>query len=108
MEAPMVSFDLPINAEPGRLPDNIMHFCRVLRAAGLPVGPGRTLAALEAVATVGVGSRQDFYWALHAALITRRDQRALFDQAFHLFWRNPDLLKRAMQLFLPQIDAGDG
>lgn len=104
----MVSFDLPINAEPGRLPDNIMHFCRVLRAAGLPVGPGRTLAALEAVATVGVGSRQDFYWALHSALITRRDQRALFDQAFHLFWRNPDLLKRAMQLFLPQVDAGDG
>ncbi len=90
----------------GRFALNVMQFCRLLRAAGLPVGPGRTLAAIEAIATVGIGSRQDLYWALHAALVSRRDQKPIFDQAFHLFWRNPDLLKRAMQLFLPQIDQG--
>ncbi len=87
----------------GRFAHNIMQFCRALRAAGLPVGPGRTLAALEAVEAVGVGTREDFYWTLHAVLVSRREHRVLFDQAFHLFWRNPDLLKRAMQLMLPQI-----
>jgi uncharacterized protein with von Willebrand factor type A (vWA) domain len=90
----------------GRFAFNVMQFCRLLRAAGLPVGPGRTLAAVEAVRTVGIGSQQDLYWALHASLITRRDQKPLFDQAFHLFWRNPQMLKRAMQLLLPQIETG--
>ena len=98
---------MPDSVEPsGRLALNIMQFCRVLRAAGLPIGPGKVLQALEAVRTVGVGRRNDLYWTLHAALINRRDQRPLFDQAFHIFWRNPDMLKRAMALMLPQIDGG--
>ncbi|NNG05982.1 MAG: VWA domain-containing protein [Inquilinus sp.] len=98
---------MPDTAPPGgRLALNIMQFCRVLRAAGLPIGPGKMLQALEAVRTVGVGSRADLYWTLHAALVNRRDQRELFDQAFHIFWRNPDLLKRAMALMLPQIETG--
>lgn len=96
----------PAPAEKGRLALNVMQFCRALRAAGLPVGPGRTLAALEALETVGIASRQDVYWALHATLVNRRDQREIFDQAFHLFWRNPDMLKRAMTLMLPQIRTG--
>jgi len=90
----------------GRLALNVMLFCRTLRAAGLPVGPGRTLAALEAVRQVGIESRTDFYWTLHAVLVNRHDQREVFDQAFHLFWRNPEMLKRAMSLMLPTIDTG--
>ena len=98
---------MPDTVQPsGRLALNIMQFCRVLRAAGLPTGPGKVLQALEAVRTVGVGRRTDLYWTLHAALVNRRDQRPLFDQAFHIFWRNPDMLKRAMALMLPQIDGG--
>ena len=77
----------------GRLAENIMHFARVLRAAGLPIGPGRVLDAIEAVQAVGIGERDDFYWTLHAVFVNRRDQRDLFDQAFHVFWRNPKLLE---------------
>ena len=68
---------MPLDLEEGtgRLAINIMHFARVLRAAGLPVGPGRTLQALEAVRAVGLERRQDFYWALHAVFVDRRDQR---------------------------------
>ncbi|MFN4088032.1 MAG: vWA domain-containing protein [Alphaproteobacteria bacterium] len=87
----------------GRLVENVMHFCRVLRAAGLPVGPGQTLKALEAVRAIALHDRDQFYWALHAALVSRRDQRELFDQAFHMFWRNPRLLDRMMGLLLPDI-----
>jgi uncharacterized protein with von Willebrand factor type A (vWA) domain len=87
----------------GRLAANIMHFARTLRAAGLPVGPGRVLDAIRATETVGIGNRQDFYWALHATLVNRREQQEIFDQAFHIFWRNPRLLERAMAMLLPQL-----
>lgn len=87
----------------GRLAENIMYFARTLRAAGLPVGPGKALRALEAVQALGLRSRQDFYWALHCVFVNRRDQREVFDQAFHVFWRNPQFLDRMRNLFLPDI-----
>lgn len=90
-------------ADGGRLAENIMHFARVLRAAGLPVGPGKVLHALEALGAAGVDSREDFYWTLHAVFVNRRDQRELFDQAFHFFWRNPNLLEKAMAMLLPAM-----
>jgi len=87
----------------GRLAENIMHFGRALRAAGLPAGPGTVLAAIRAVEAVGVHRRDDFYWALHAVFVNRRDQQELFDQAFQIFWRNPKILERMMALLLPDI-----
>jgi uncharacterized protein len=87
----------------GRFVANIMYFARTLRAADLPIGPGKVLAAVEAVRAVGIENRQDFYWALHAVFVNRRDQRELFDQAFHIFWRNPELLEKMMGLMLPAI-----
>jgi len=89
----------------GRLLDNLLQFARTLRRAGLPIGPGKVLAAVQAVEAVGMGSRHDFYWALQAVFVQRASQRALFDQAFHLFWRNPKLLERLMSLVLPQLRA---
>ncbi|MFT5182028.1 MAG: hypothetical protein ACI8S3_001915 [Alphaproteobacteria bacterium] len=87
----------------GKIAANIMHFARVLRAAGLPVGPGKVLDGLRAVETVGLGNREDFYWTLHAVFVNRRDQREIFDQAFHIFWRNPQLLERMSALILPSF-----
>ena len=85
----------------GKLVVNIMHFARALRAAGLPVGPGKTLEAVRAVALVGLGPRDDFYWALHAVFVERAAQRQLFDQAFRIFWQNPDELRRMMAVSVP-------
>lgn len=83
-----------------------MHFARVLRAAGLPIGPGRVIDAVRAVCAVGVGDRRDFYWTLHAVFVSRADQRTIFDQAFHVFWKNPRLLERMMALVLPELRQG--
>ena len=91
----------------GRLSENILHFGRVLRRAGLPIGPGQVLDALRAVATVGLSNRQDFYWTLHSVFVKHRPQRDVFDQAFHIFWRNPDILERMMQMVLPDISSGE-
>jgi uncharacterized protein with von Willebrand factor type A (vWA) domain len=86
-----------------RLHENILLFARVLRRAGLPLGPGQVLEAVAAVKAAGISGREDFYWTLHAVFVTRREQRELFDQAFHVFWRNPKLLNRVMGLLLPQF-----
>lgn len=87
----------------GKLVANILHFARALRAAGLPIGPGKVIQAVRAVETVGLSRRDDFYWTLHAIFVNRRDQRELFDQAFHVFWRNPRILERMMALILPSV-----
>ncbi|MFQ5466894.1 MAG: VWA domain-containing protein, partial [Kiloniellaceae bacterium] len=92
-------------APAGRLVENIMHFARTLRAAGLPVGPGRVLEAVRALRAVGLGRRDDFYWALHAVFVNRRDQQELFDQAFHVFWRNPRILEKMIGLLLPDVQS---
>jgi uncharacterized protein len=89
----------------GRLVANLMHFGRTLRAAGMPVGPGKVLDAVAAVEAVGISNRSDFYWALHSVFVNRADQRLLFDQAFHVFWRNPELLKKLLALVLPAINV---
>jgi hypothetical protein len=91
--------------EGGRLAENIMHFARVLRAAGLPVGPGKAIEAVRAVECAGVARRDDFYWTLFSVFVNRQDQRELFDQAFHVFWRNPRLLERMLSTLLPQIEV---
>jgi uncharacterized protein with von Willebrand factor type A (vWA) domain len=87
----------------GRLLANLMHFARTLRVAGLPVGPGKFVDAVAAVRAIGITDRRDFYWTLHAVFVNRPDQRLIFDQAFHVFWRNPDLLKKMMGLVLPEM-----
>ncbi len=93
---------------PGRFAENIMHFARVLRAAGLPIGPGKLLDAVRAVETAGIRRRDDFYWTLHAVFVNRRDQQVLFDQAFHIFWRNPEILEKMMAMLLPGMQAAPG
>ncbi|MEK9685215.1 MAG: VWA domain-containing protein [Rhodospirillaceae bacterium] len=95
--------------EGSKLVPNIMHFGRVLRTAGLPVGPGKILDAVKATQAVGIASRRDFYWALHAVFVNRRDQHEVFDQAFHIFWRDPHLLERMLGLVMPfQGDEEEG
>lgn len=74
----------------GLLPANLVGFARLLRRAGLPVGPGQVLDATRALEAVGVARRTDVYWALHAVFVRRREHRTLFDLAFRRFWRDPE------------------
>ena len=89
----------------GKLAENVMHFARILRQAGLPVGPDRVIDALRALQVTGIERREDFYWTLAAVFLDRREQFDLYDQAFHIFWRDPQLLERAMALLLPKVQG---
>ena len=95
----------PDALQPGRLADNIAHFSRALRKAGLPVGPAHVLAAVHAVEAAGFSRKADFYYTLRACLVTRREHIAVFDQCFRMFWRDPQFIEKMMGALMPQIKA---
>jgi uncharacterized protein len=90
----------------GRLAENVMHFARLLRAAGLRIGPDRVVDCVKALEIAGAHQfplrREDWYWTMSAVLLSRHEQRPIFDQAFRIFWRDPKLAERMMSLMLPQ------
>jgi uncharacterized protein with von Willebrand factor type A (vWA) domain len=83
-----------------------MHFARLLRAAGMRIGPDRVVDCVQALEIAGEHEfplrREDWYWTMSAVLLSKEEQRPVFDQAFRLFWRDPKLAERMMQLLLPQ------
>ena len=92
--------DLP---DDPKLTGNITHFARALRRAGVPIGPGRVIDAIEAVRVAGFSDRRDFYWTLHACFVSRPEHRAVFAQIFRLYWRDPRYLEHMMATMLPAV-----
>lgn len=86
-----------------QLVTNITHFARALRAAGLPAGPGRVADAIKAVEAAGFTDRADFHHTLMACFVSRPEHRALFDQLFRLYWRDPRYLEHMMSMLTPQV-----
>ncbi len=96
----MADFTLPAD---GKLAQNIAHFARALRRAGLPIGPGRVIEAVRAIAVLGFTERMDFYHALQAVLVSRPEERTVFDQVFRLYWRDPQFLEQMMSFLIPSV-----
>ena len=86
-----------------KLARNIVHFARALRRAGLPVGPGRVVDAVRAVAAAGFTERVDFYHTLAACFVSRPEHRAVFRQVFRLYWRDPRYMEQMMSMLLPSV-----
>ena len=82
----------------GRFADNIVHFGRVLRRAGLKIGPGAIRDAIESVDAIGVGSRDEFRTALFCNFVKRHEDKAVFDEAFDIFWRVRDFEGKLIQM----------
>jgi uncharacterized protein with von Willebrand factor type A (vWA) domain len=89
------------NGPAGKLAENVIYFARCLREAGLPVGPATVLDAIAALESGGVGSREDFYWTLHAVFVKKHEQSLLFAQAFAIFWRKRALMEKMIAMLSP-------
>ncbi|QXM24589.1 VWA domain-containing protein [Elioraea tepida] len=74
----------------GCLAANVMQFARMLRRAGIPVGPGQVIDAQAALCHIDLTAKAEVHAALRAVMATRREQHEVFDAAFALFWRNPE------------------
>ncbi|CAA9258395.1 MAG: carbon monoxide dehydrogenase E protein [uncultured Acetobacteraceae bacterium] len=84
----------------GALSLNLQSFGGLLRRAGLPVGPNETLAAMEALTHIPLDERRQVHAALRAVMVRRREHFEIFDQAFLLYWRNPDAARNAAAMAL--------
>src|SRR4051812_30823199 len=94
-----------MSQDEGRLAENIVYFARALRAAGIPLGPRSVIDALDALQAAGVGTRDDFYWTLHAVFVKRHEHSMLFDQAFRIFFRKRAYLEQLMSMLMPTVSA---
>ena len=92
--------DLP---DDPKLAQNIIHFARALRKAGVPIGPGRVIDAIRAVEAAGFSEKRDFYWTLHACFVNRPEHRIIFAQIFRLYWRDPRYMEHMMSMMLPAV-----
>ena len=79
---------------------NVMHFTRLLRRAGVPVGPAEAIAAQEALTRINLADRTQARTALRATMIHRHEHQEVFDQAFALFWRDPTAAEQAAAMAL--------
>jgi uncharacterized protein with von Willebrand factor type A (vWA) domain len=91
----------------GKLPENVAYFARALRVAGVPVGPGAVVEAVEALADGALGQRDDVYWALHAIFVKKHEDSVIYDQAFRLFWRRRALIEKLMAQMSPVSPGAD-
>ena len=82
------------------VPANLVQFARLLRRAGIPVGPAAVVTATQALAAIDLGDRTQARAALRCVMVHRHDQADIFDQAFDLFWRDPAALLQAAALAL--------
>ena len=71
----------------------LVTFGRILREAGVEVGPGRIQDALRALDEIDLRRRDEVYAALACTLVARRDDLEVFDRAFRAwFERDPTSL----------------
>src|SRR5437868_14285354 len=76
-----------LNAPTGNIADNVVGFARALRAAGIPVGSGAVIDAMNALQLIEIGHRADVYATLESIFVTRHEHALIFAQAFDLFFR---------------------
>ena len=88
-------------ADTGQLADNILHFGRLLRSCGMRVGSGTILDAVAAVEATGFGSKARFKTTLRTVFVSRREDIAVFDEAFALFWSLLDARRDVQALMTP-------
>jgi uncharacterized protein with von Willebrand factor type A (vWA) domain len=71
----------------GNIADNVIGFARALRAAGVPVGPGAVIDAMNALQLIEIGNRSDVFTTLESIFVKRHEHALIFAQAFELFFR---------------------
>src|SRR3954462_1010480 len=76
-----------LNPPTGQIVDNVVGFARALRAAGIPVGPGAVIDALNALRVIEIGNRGDVFTTLEAIFVKRHEHALVFAQAFDLFFQ---------------------
>jgi uncharacterized protein with von Willebrand factor type A (vWA) domain len=71
---------------------HVVTFGRVLREAGLEIGPGRVADALRALDAVDLARQEDVYFSLRQTFVSRQDELDVFDRAFSAWFLRAPVL----------------
>jgi uncharacterized protein with von Willebrand factor type A (vWA) domain len=88
-----------------KLAENVLHFARVLRACGIPIGTDKVMDAVRSLPIAGLERRADWHATLSALFLTRHEHQAIFDEAFERFWRDPAIEERLRAMLLPRVSG---
>ena len=69
--------------------NNLAAFARALQRAGVPIDSTRVALAAQAAVQVGVAHKDDVRFALEAVLVSRPQDRGVFEAVFEAFFRAP-------------------
>ena len=96
-----------MNTVDGKLPENILLFTRLLRASGIRIGSEGVTDSIEAIQSVGLRSRGEFYFSLLTCLTKKKEDEIIFRQAFDLFWQNPKFQEKQRNMLLPRTRVNE-
>ncbi len=85
---------------------NLLLFGRLLRALGMDVNPSRMITLVQALEHINIGHKPDFYYASRCLLVHDKEDIALYNQAFDLFWRR--LSGQQVSLGKPAMRRAEG
>lgn len=74
----------------GNLLHNLVVFTRLLRHLGIHISTTQVHALPDGLAAIDLGKRSEVKEAMRCLLLTRREDFALFDQAFEWYWKRRD------------------
>jgi uncharacterized protein with von Willebrand factor type A (vWA) domain len=81
---------------------HVVTFGRVLRHAGLEVGPGRVVDALNGLDRIELERQDDVYWTLRQTLVSRHEDLDAFDRAFRAWFLRAPFAPTSRPLEIPQ------
>jgi uncharacterized protein len=93
------------DARAGKLADNISAFGRSLRRAGLLVDSAQIASAQQAALLVGLQSKADLSAALQAVLVSAQADRAVFQELFDAFFKDPNMGAKLLAQMLPTAEG---
>lgn len=89
------------DARAGKLADNISAFGRSLRRAGVRVDSAQIALAQQAALWVGMKSKEDLSAALESVFISALQDRAVFQELFEAYFKDPNMGAKLLAQMLP-------
>lgn len=84
-----------------------VRFASLLRRSGLKVPPDSVIAFTEALAALGLGTRQRVYWAGRATLVRRPEDCEVYDRLFARFFDRPAASRQEDATREPESTPGE-
>jgi uncharacterized protein len=93
------------DARTGKWPLNLLGFARALRRSGVPMDSAKIALSLQAAMAVGLEQKSDLKAALSCVLINRLEDRAVFEELFEAYFRDPQVANQLLAQMLPTAEG---